>query len=120
MCTLGCIEGALSGCAKADSLSTRLYVLSKTKTCRIITEIFRFYDTCFILRLLLRTFFKTVGERLYLLTVHPKSIFQGTLKKIIVVPEDRSYQTQYFAKILLSPLALTLQILFYLHFQESS
>ena len=119
-CTLGCTKGALSGCTKAESLSTRWYVLSKTKTCRIITKIFLFYDTCFISCFLLRTFFKTVGEPLHLLTVHPKLIFWSTLKKALMVPEDRSYQTQYFAKILLSPLALTLEIHFYLHFQESS
>ena len=37
-----------------------------------------------------------------------------------MVSEDRSYQTQYFAKISPSPLALTLQMNFYLHFQESA
>ena len=56
---------------------------------------------------------------MHLLTVHPKFIFRGTLKKALMVPEDRSYQTQYFAKIFPSPLVLTLQIHFYLHFQES-
>ena len=74
----------------------------------------------FILRFLLRTFFKTVGKPLYLLTVHPKLIFWVALKKVFMVPEDRSYQTQSFAKIFPSPLALMLQIHFYLHFQESS
>ena len=37
-----------------------------------------------------------------------------------MVPEDRSYQTQYFINIFPSPLALTLHICFYLYFQESS
>ena len=37
-----------------------------------------------------------------------------------MVPEDRSYQTQYFAKIFPSPLASTLHIHFYLHLKESS
>ena len=63
---------------------------------------------------------ETVGEPQNLLTVHPKLIFRGTLKKASVVTEDRSYQTQYFAKIFPSPLASSLQIHFYLHFQESS
>ena len=69
---------------------------------------------------LLRTFFKTVGESLQLLTVHPKLIFWGALKRALMVPEDRSYQTQYFANIFPSSFALTLQIHFYLHFQESA
>ena len=68
----------------------------------------------------LRTFFKTIGEPLDLLTVHPKLIFRGALKKALMVPEDRSYQTQYFAKIFPSPLASTLHIHFYLHLKESS
>ena len=37
-----------------------------------------------------------------------------------MVSEDRPYQTQYFAKIFLSPLASTLHIYFYLHLKESS
>ena len=84
----------------------------KIKTCRIITEVFYFDATWFILRFLLRTFFKIVGEPQHLLTVHPKLIFRGALKKDLIVPEDRSYQTQYFAKIFHSPLALMLQIHF--------
>ena len=75
-----------------------------------LTEIFHIYVTCFILRFLLRTFCKTVGEPLYLLTVHPKLIFRGALKKALMVLEDRFYQRQYFAKIFPSPLTLTLQI----------
>ena len=75
-----------------------------------LTEIFHIYVTCFILRFLLRTFFKTVGEPLYLLTVHPKLIFRGALKKALMVLEDWFYQRQYFAKIFPSPLTLTLQI----------
>ena len=66
-----------------------------------------------MLRFLLRRFFKTVGEPLYLLTVHPKLIFRGALKKAAMVLEDQYYQRQYFEKIFPSPLALTL------HFQES-
>ena len=67
---------------------------------------------------LLRTFFKTVGELLHILTVHPKLIFWAAIKKTLMVPEDRSYQTQYFTEIF--PLALTLHINVYLHLQESS
>ena len=77
--SLGCTEGALSGCTKAESLRTRWYVLSKTKTCGIITEVFHFYATCFVLCLLLRVLFKTVWELLHL---HPKLIFRGALKKV--------------------------------------
>ena len=120
MCTVGCTEGALSGCTKAESLRTKWYALSKTKTCRIITEVFHFYATSFIFCLLLRTFFKTVGELLHLLTVHPKLIFRGELKKVLMGPEVRTYQTQYFTKIFPYPLALMLHIHFYLHLQGSS
>ena len=93
-------------------------MLSKIKACRTITEVFYFDATCFTLGFLLTTFFKTVGEALQLLTVHSKLIFRGAVKKALMVPEDRSYQTQYFAKIFHSPLALMMQIHFYLHFQE--
>ena len=115
--TLGCTEGALSGCTKAESLRTGWYVLSKTKTCRIITEVFHFYATCFVLCLLLRILFKIVWELLHL---HPKLIFRGALKKVPTVPDVRSYQTQYFTKIFPNPLALRLHIHFYLHLQGSS
>ena len=64
----------------------------------------------------LMTFFKTIGEPLDLLTVHPKLIFRGALKKALIIPEDESYQAQYFSKIFPSPLALMLQIHFYLYF----
>ena len=37
-----------------------------------------------------------------------------------MVPEDRSYQKQYFAKALPSLLASTLHIQFYFHLKESS
>ena len=104
-------ESELSGCTKVEPFRTRWYVLSKTKTCRIITEVFYFDATCFILRFLLKTFFKTVGEPL-----HSKLVFRGALKEALMVPEDRSYQFQYFAKIFPSPLALMLQIHFYLYF----
>ena len=83
-------------------------------------RIFQFYATYFILHFLLRTLFKRIGEPLFLLTVHHKLIFRGALKKALMVPEDRSYQTQYFAKIFPSPLASTLHIHFYLHLKESS
>ena len=63
---------------------------------------------------------KTVGEILHLLTLYPKLIFQGALKKAFMVPECRSYQTQYFAKIFPSPLASSKHIHFYLHLNESS
>ena len=114
--TIGRTESELSGCTKVEPFRTRWYVLSKTKTCRIITEVFYFDATCFILRFLLKTFFKTVREPLHLLTLHSKLIFRGTLKEALMVPEDRSYQFQYFAKIFPSPLALMLQIRFYLYF----
>ena len=78
------------------------------KNCGIITEVLYFHATWFLLRFLLRTFFKTVGEPLHLFKVHPKLIFRGGLKKALMVPENRSYQTQYFAKIFPSPLALML------------
>ena len=64
----------------------------------------------------LRTFFKTIGEPLYLLTVHTKLIFLGALKKALIIPEEGSYQAQCFSKIFPSPLALMLQIHFYLYF----
>ena len=74
-----------------------------------------FYFTVFI-----KKFFKTVGEQLHLLKLHPKLIFRGALKKALIVLEDISYQTQFFAKIFPRPLALTLHIHFYLHLKESS
>ena len=119
-CTIRCTEGLLSGCTKIESLRTRWYVLSKTKACRIIIEVFHFYATCFILVFSLRKFLKIVGEILHLLTLYPKLIFRGALKKALMVLVDRSYQTQYFAKIFPSPLVSTLHIHFYLHFKESS
>ena len=74
-----------------------------------------FYFTVFI-----KKFFKTVGEQLHLLKLHPKLIFRGALKKALIVLEDISYQTQFFAKIFPRPLALMLHIHFYLHLKESS
>ena len=88
--TVGCTEGALLGCSKTESLRTRWYVLSKTKTCRIIIEVFHFYATCFILLFILRKLFKTVGEILHLLTLYPKLIFRCALKKNFMLPVDRS------------------------------
>ena len=76
---------------------------------------YMFYFTVFI-----KKFFKTVGEILRLLTLHPKLIFRGALKKAFMVPVERSYQRQYFSKILPSPLASKLHISFYLHLKESS
>ena len=73
------------------------------------------YFTVFI-----KKFFKTVGEQLHLLKLHPKLIFRGALKKALIVLEDISYQTHFFAKIFPRPLALTLHIHFYLHLKESS
>ena len=92
---IGCTEDAFSGCTKAESHRTRCNVLSKTKTCKMITGFFHFYATCFILLFLLRTFFKTFTELLHLITLHPKLILWGALKKALVVLEDRSCQTQY-------------------------
>ena len=120
MCTLGCTEGAFSRCTKAESLRTRWYVLSKTKICRNIIEAFHFYATYFILPFLLGKFFKTVGEILHLLILSSKLSCRGALKKAFMVPEDRSYPKQYFAKIFASLLASTLPIHFYFHLKESS
>ena len=58
-----------------------------------MTRPFHFYATCFVLHFLLRTFFKSVGGPLDLLTVHPKLSFRGAQEKALMVPEDRSYQT---------------------------
>ena len=74
----------------------------------------------FYLPFLLGKFFKTVGEILHLLTLYPKLIFRGALKKAFMVPVDGYYQTHYFAKTFPSPLASTLHIHFYLHLKESS
>ena len=49
-----------------------------------------------------------------------KLIFRGALKKVLMGPEVRTYQTQYFTKIFRYPLALMLHIHFYLHLQGSS
>ena len=45
--------------------------------------------------------------------MHPKLIFKGALKNTPIVLEYQYYQRQYFAEIVPSPLALTLQIHFY-------
>ena len=55
---------------------------------------------------------------MHLLTEQPKLTFRGALKEALMAPEDRSYQTQYFAKIFSSSLALTLQILFTFSFRN--
>ena len=62
---------------------------------------------------LLKTCFKSVGEPLYPLTVHPKLIFRGAPRNALKVLEDQYYQRQYFVNIFPSTLALTLQIHFY-------
>ena len=118
--TLGCTDGVLSGCSKIESFRSRRYVLSNTKTCRIITEVFHFFATCFILSFLLRKFFKTVGKLLHLQKLHPKLICWGALQKVLIASGDRAYQIQYLAKIFPSPLASTLHIYFYLHLKELS
>ena len=93
-CTRGCIEGALSGCTKAESLRTRWYVLSKIKACRIIIEFLHFYAACFILPFLLIKFFKTVREILHLLTLYSKLIFWGALKKVLMVSDSSVFWTK--------------------------
>ena len=40
----------------------------------------------------------------------PKLIFRGALKKAFMVPEDRSYQNEYFAEIFPNLLASMLHI----------
>lgn len=50
----------------------------------------------------------------------PKNNFLHALKKGLMVPENRSYQIQYFAKTFSRPLALTLHIHFHLHLKEAS
>ena len=89
------------------------------RTCRIITEVFPFYSTCFNLPFLLITFFKRVPELLLVIAVHPRLIFCGALKKALIVTEDRSYQTQYFSKIFPGPLVLAVNIHLYLLLNES-
>ena len=74
----------------------------------------------FYLPFLLRKLFKTVEEILHLLTLYPKLIFRDALKKALMFPEDRSYQTQYFAKIFPRALASMLHIHVYLHLNKSS
>ena len=73
-----------------------------------------------MLHFLLKAFFKTVKKLLHPLTVHPKLMFWEATRKTLMVPENRPYQMQYFAKIFPSSLALMLHILFYLQLQGSS
>ena len=77
---------------------------------------YMFYFTVFIKKILQNSF----SELLHLLTLHHKLKFRGALKKALMIPEDRSYQTQHFAEIFPSPLASTLHIHFYPHLKESS
>lgn len=85
-----------------------------------ITEVFQFGVKFFILPFSVRKFFKKVDEPIHISTLHHKLISQGALKKAFVVPEYRSYQTQYFSKIFPSPLNSTLLIHFYLHLNYSA
>ena len=59
-----------------------------------LQEVFHFYATFYFTPFLIRKFFKTVGELLHLLTLHPKLIFRGALKKALMLSDGRSYQTQ--------------------------
>ena len=110
--TLGRTEGVLSNCTKAESFRTIWYVLLKTRTCRIITEVFQFYATCFILPFLLKNVLQSSLRTTACMKLHPKLIFWSALKKIFMVPEDRSYVIQYFAKIFRSSLVSMLHIQF--------
>ena len=69
-------------------------------------------------------FSKTVAEQLHLLTAYPKLNLLCALKKCTKESphgaENRCHQTQDFAKIFPSAIALALHIHFYLHFCESS
>ena len=98
------------------------YVLSKTKTCRMIIEVFHFYPTCFILPFLLRQFFKTVGKILHLLTLYSyrwKNItpinFSGCTKEGLQGPGRQILSNTILCKNFPSPLASTLHIRFYLY-----
>ena len=55
----------------------------------------KFFTLCYIFyfTFFYRTFFKTVGELLHLLTVHTKLIFQSALQKALVVEEKRDCGT---------------------------
>ena len=62
----------------------------------------------------------SVGEILHLLTLSSKLIFWSALKKAFMVPGDRCYQKQYFAKIFPGLLASRLHIHCYFHLKKSS
>ena len=49
--------------------------------------------------LFIKDVLQNIWRTTYLLTVHPKLNFWGALRKSLMAPEDRSYQTQCFAKI---------------------
>ena len=55
----------------------------------------KFFTLCYIFyfTFFYRTFFKTVGKLLHLLTVHTKLIFQSALQKALVVEEKRDCGT---------------------------
>ena len=80
-----------------------------------------------MLHVLLKAFFKTVKKLLHPLTVHPKLMFWEATRKTLMVPENRPYQMQYFAKIFPSSLALMLIFFFIfsyrnhleMHFEQS-
>ena len=64
----------------------------------------------FCLTVFIKKVFQNSWRKLHLLTLHPKLIFRDALKKAFMVPEDRSYQIQYFAKIFPSALISALHI----------
>lgn len=97
--TLGCTQGALPWCTKTETLRTRIV---KSKICTNITVFFHFYTIYFILPFLFINFFKTVEELLHLRRLHPKSISSISQEKSLMIPEERSYQTQYFPKSFLA------------------
>ena len=53
----------------------------------------------FCFTLFIKDVLQNIWRTTYLLTVHPKLNFRGALRKSLMAPEDRSYQTQCFAKI---------------------
>ena len=55
----------------------------------------------FCFTLFIKDVLQNIWRTTYLLTVHPKLNFRGALRKSLMAPEDRSYQTQCFAKIFL-------------------
>lgn len=97
--TLGCTQGALPWCTKTETLRTRIV---KSKICTNISVLsllhYIFYSIVFIYKFLQ----KTVEELLHLRILHPKSISSISQEKSLMIPEERSYQTQYFPKSFLA------------------